>query len=86
MNTDIGLRPGVQALGRLARILRVLIDQLDIYCRYIRAGSEIKALLHLSDQQLAEQGLKRTEVGRAILEKYGIERGPYQPFDDCPNR
>ena len=86
MTTDIGLRPGAQILAHLARILRAPIDQLESYRRYVRAGSEIERLLLLSDRHLAERGLKRAEVGRAILEKHGVTLGASQPPSRCSDR
>lgn len=81
MTTVSGLRPGVRPLTQPTRHLRALIDQFDIYRRYIRAGSEIEALLSLSDQQLAERGLTRAAIGRAILEKHGITLGQSSASD-----
>ena len=71
-----GLRPSTRAPARLRRILRVLIGQLDVYRRYIHAGSEIEALLSLSDRQLADRGLTRGTIGRIVLEKHGLGLGP----------
>ena len=83
MTTDIGFRPDVLIL---ARILRALMDQLESYRRFVRAGAEIERLLSLSDQKLAERGLERAEIGRAILEKHVVTLGASQPPSRCPER
>ncbi len=82
MYTLTGRRPKSQAFARTSRILRVLIDRLDVYRRYIQAGSEVEALLSLSDRQLAERGLTRGAIGRTVLEKHGLGLGP-SPASNC---
>lgn len=86
MNTISDLRPGARSLAELTRFVRVLIDQVEIYRRYISAGSEIETLLSLSDQQLAERGLTRSAIGRAMLEKYGIALDPPLASDREPTQ
>lgn len=76
MTTLTGRRPSIRSLVQTTRFLRALIDRLDVYRRYIRAGSEIEALLSLSDRQLAERGLTRGAIGRTVLERHGLDLGP----------
>ena len=61
--------------GRNLSGLRALFDGLDVYRRHVRAGLEIERLLSQSDQQLEACGMKREEVGRAVMQKHGIGIG-----------
>ncbi len=55
-----------------AHLVSRLTKHMNVYRRYIVAGSEIEALLSLTDQQLAARHLTRDRVGRAVLAKHGI--------------
>ena len=51
--------------------------------RYQRAGRETVRLLQLSDSRLADLGLDRAEVGRAVFARHGLS---LEPGDFAPRR